>query len=575
MKKSVNIFATLKPYKWLIGLLVILTAISNGLSLLLPKFIASGIDTYRQGSFDMVGLLTKFLIVITLVFIFSYLQSLLQIYTSEKAARDLRQKLITAVSERSFSYVQSVTPARILTNLTSDVDAVKQFISMGVANIISSVFLIIGASTLLILTNWKLALAVMAIIPFIGILFFLIMGRIRPLFKKTQTIIDQLNRIINESILGAALVRVLNSREQEKQKFGSINTEARNNGLKILGYFATLIPSINFIAVLATIVILVLGGHYIILGTMSLGDLTAFNTYVMILIFPIIMLGFTSNIIARSSASYERVVSLLEQKNEKENGTLIKEIKGGIELDKVSVKYGEKYALKNVSFKIKAGTKTAIIGPTAAGKSQLLYLLSGLIDPEKGVISYDGKNLNEYDRQSLHQQLGYVFQDSIIFNMSLRENISFSKTVSDLELTKAVKTAELGDFVNNLPQKLDTIVSERGGTLSGGQKQRVMLARALALNPKVLLLDDFTARVDTKTEEKILHNIEKEYPDITLVSVTQKISAVTDYDQIILLMEGELIDSGTHQHLLKTCPEYVQLFESQRSTSHYELSTQQ
>jgi ATP-binding cassette subfamily B protein len=171
----------------------------------------------------------------------------------------------------------------------------------------------------------------------------------------------------------------------------------------------------------------------------------------------------------------------------------------------------------------------------------------------------------------LHEQVGFVFQDSIIFNLSVRENIAFSNTVTDQSLEKAIATAELHDFIDALPDKLNTIVSERGTSLSGGQKQRIMLARALALDPKILLLDDFTARVDTNTEAKILANVQKNYPNITLISVTQKIAPIEAYDQIILLMEGEILASGTHKELMHTSPEYVQIFDSQKSTTNYEL----
>src|SRR5205814_4518097 len=181
------------------------------------------------------------------------------------------------------------------------------------------------------------------------------------------------------------------------------------------------------------------------------------------------------------------------------------------------------------------------------------------------------RGIDEYDKQSLHRQVAFVFQDSIIFNLTVRENIAFSKTVKDEDLEKAVATAELKEFIDSLPGKLDTVVSERGTSLSGGQKQRVMLARALALNPRVLLLDDFTARVDSTTERQILENVQRNYPGITLLSVTQKIAPVEDYDQIVLLMEGEVLASGTHRQLLETSPEYVQIYDSQRSTSHYEL----
>jgi len=254
-----------------------------------------------------------------------------------------------------------------------------------------------------------------------------------------------------------------------------------------------------------------------------------------------------------------------------ESGSVVHTLRGNIELRNVSVNFDNRPILKNISLFIKGGSQTAVIGPTAAGKSQLLYLLTRLIKPDSGEIKFDNIPIDQYKNESLHNQIGFVFQDSIMFNMSLRENIAFNQAVTEELMSKAIETAELKEFIESLPDKLDTVVSERGTSLSGGQKQRIMLARALALNPSILLLDDFTARVDRKTERKINCNILNNYPEITLLSVTQKISSVKQYDQIILLMEGEVIAQGTHEELLETCPEYVQINNSQRSTSHYEL----
>jgi ATP-binding cassette subfamily B protein len=304
---------------------------------------------------------------------------------------------------------------------------------------------------------------------------------------------------------------------------------------------------------------------------MSLGDFTAFNSYLALLIFPIILLGFMSNIMAQAGASYARLSAVLMAPEAKKSGTLWPALRGDIAVDNVSLAFGDKEALKSVSFSVKGGTKTAVIGPTAAGKTQLLYVLIGLLQPTSGTVTYDGELLDSFDKETLHRQVGIVFQDSILFNMTLRENIAFSSGIADQDLEKAIAAAELSDFVETLPQGLDTVVSERGTTLSGGQKQRVMLARALALNPKVLLLDDFTARVDTTTERAILRNIHEQYPGITLISVTQKIASVEDYDQILLLMEGELLATGTHAKLMETSPEYVQIYDSQRSTNVYEV----
>ena len=280
-----------------------------------------------------------------------------------------------------------------------------------------------------------------------------------------------------------------------------------------------------------------------------------------------------SNVIAQATASYERISTIIETPDPAELGNLSQGMNGEIELDNVNMVYGQVPVLKDISFKVDAGSKVAIIGPTAAGKTQLLYLLTGLMMPSSGSIKFNGHSIEDYNSEAFHRQVGFVFQDSIIFNMSIRENIAFSDTVTDASLKKAIDTAELNDFVDSLPGKLSTIVSERGSSLSGGQKQRIMLARALALDPKVLLLDDFTARVDNNTERKILENIQRNYPGLTLVSITQKIASVEDYDQIILLMQGEIIAVGKHGELLNTSPEYVQLLNSQKSTSNYELQS--
>jgi len=568
--KAPSLFGLLKGYVKIISLLVVVTIIANALSLSIPKIISFAIDTYMHGSFSLNSLVVELSGISLLIFIFTYLQNIVQVYASERVARDMRNQITAKISVQPYSYIEKATPAKLLTNLTSDVDAVKSFVSTAIASIISSVFLIIGISVLLLITNWRLGLLVLLVVPIIGGTFFVVLSKVRKLFVKSQEAIDWLNKVISESIFGAALIRLLNSQQPEYEKFLAANTEAKKVSLKILGLFASLVPVITFFTNMATLAIVLLGGHFVIYGSMSLGEFTAFNTYLAILIFPILIIGFMSNVIAQAQASYGRILQVINAPVERKDGGLTADIKGDIEIKNVTVNFGQKSALKDVSFSINSGTKTAIIGPTAAGKTQLLYLLTGLLQPTTGEVLYDGKNINAYDKETLHRQVAFVFQDSVMFNLSLRENIAFSNTVKDEYVEKAIQTAELTDFIDTLPKKLDTIVSERGTSLSGGQKQRIMLARALTLNPKVLLLDDFTARVDTNTEQKILQNVAKNYPGITLISVTQKISSIEHYDQIIVLMEGEMLAKGTHQELMNTSPEYVQIYDSQRSTNQYE-----
>ncbi len=572
MKKA-SLFDVLKPYTWLTIGLIVLGIATNGLNLVIPKIIAKGIDIYTSTQQIGSDIIWEFSLIAFGTFFFAYAQSVAQTYASEKVALDLRKKIVAKISKQNYTYIQTIGAGKLLTNLTSDIDHIKMFVGQAMVTIISSILLVLGAAVLMILIDWKLALAVLATLPLIMLAFAIIFGRLKKYFTKSQEVIDWLNKIINESVLGSAIVRVLNSKNKENEKFVEANTEAKDLGIIIVNHFAVTFPIIGLIANIATLIILLLGGHFIIIGAMTIGNFTAFVAYLGILIFPLIMIGFLSSSISSASASYNRISDVLNTENRKEGGEIKKALTGDVEVKNVSVIIEEKMILKDLSFKVKAGTRTAILGPTAAGKTQLMYLLIGILFPTTGTVLYDDTAIAEYDSESLHQQVALVFQDSIMFNMSLRENIAFSKTVTDTDLKKALDTAELSEFVETLPGKLNALVMERGTSLSGGQKQRIMLARALALNPKVLLLDDFTARVDTATEQKILLNVKKNYPDLTLISVTQKIASIEHFDQIIVLMEGEVLAKGTHDELMKTSTEYMQIFDSQKSTNHYELQT--
>ena len=565
-KKKVGLFGLLIPYKGIVSLLVIIAMAGSSFNLIIPKIIASSIDAFSANNFDTRKVITQFLFAASGIFIFTLLQGVLQTFTAEKVARDLRDNIISKLSLQSFSFINKANPSKLLTNLTSDMSSVQTFVSQAFVSIISSVFIIVGVAVLMIMINWKLALAVLGIVPIIATAFFIVFRKARVIFKKSRKVIDALNKIINESILGAALIRVLNSQQPENQKFLEKNLESRDLGLSIVRLFSVLVPTIMFVSNLAVVLILALGGHYVVMGSLTIGNFAAFNSYVVMLIFPVMMIGFMSNVIASATASNDRIQDILSTPPPHETGTLETAIEGNIELENVSLSYEDKPVLKNVSFNVKAGSKTAIIGPTAAGKSQLFYLLTNLISPDMGTIKVDGVPIEKYSSDTFYKNVGLVFQDSVIFNLSLKENIGFSDSVTDKSLQKAIETAELANYIETLPEKLETMVSERGSSLSGGQKQRIMLARALTLNPKILLLDDFTARVDQKTEDKILSNIQNNYPDLTLISITQKIEPVKDFDQILLLMGGEIIASGHHMDLMKSCPEYIQIYKSQQST---------
>ena len=450
--KPAGLMSLLTPYRGLLFLLLLLALASNAINLWLPKITAGAIDHLKLGKFDADLVIREFLGCVIGIFILTFAQGLIQTYASEKVARDLRARLSDRISRQSYAYVQRVSPSKLLTNLTSDVDSVKMFVAQAIVSIASSIVIIVGSSILLILINWRLALVVLTIIPLIAGSFFYILGKVRAQFRKSREVIDWLNKVINESILGAAVIRVVNSQMLEYNKFVEANTKAKTIGLAIVRLFATLIPAITFFANMATLSILVLGGRFVLNGTISEGNFTAFYSYVALLIFPIIVIGFMSNIIAQATASFQRIQVVLNTPDPADPGTVAEPLRGDIRLEDISLAYGQKPALKNININIPAGSRTAVIGPTAAGKTQLLYLLTALVRPDSGTIRFDGRPLEDYDKESFHRQVGFVFQDSIVFNLSIRENIAFSVAADDDSLERALKTAELKDFVDGLPE---------------------------------------------------------------------------------------------------------------------------
>ncbi len=567
-------FKTLKPYGFLIFVIFLISIASNVLSLYFPKLLGEYVDAYQNGNFDLahsaiiLGILSVVILFLTLG------QTAVASYASEKVGLDLRNKLIGALKGRSFQYMREMTGGRLITVMTSDVDAVKALVASGIVSLLTAIVTIIGVIAFLLVINWKLALLTLSVVPFIVLVFFLIFGKIGALFGMSQENLDRINKTINESIIASALVRVLNATKFELQKFDVVNKRGTEISQNIVTYFAALIPVITVLSNISVLIVLWFGGRAVIGGTLTLGEMSAFFSYTSVFIWPFFILSFAGTFISRAQVSIKRIDEVLNVSDEIKDmdpgkTETTQEFKGHIIFDNVTLRYGDKIILQNISFEIKPHTKTAILGPTGAGKTELFYLLAGLATPTEGTITIDGKPRNDWDQSYFLSNIGMVFQDSIIFNTTFKENVLFKSDAEEQLLDKAISTAELTELVKELPQGIDTNVSERGTTLSGGQKQRLMLARALTLNPKVLLLDDFTARVDAGTEERILKNIVDNFGDITLISITQKVEPIKNYDHIIVLMEGELIAQGKHQELLADSLEYRQIYESQMSTEEH------
>jgi ATP-binding cassette, subfamily B, bacterial len=570
-----DFYKIIKSYKGLTLYVTVLGLLANVLSLYVPKLGAQVIDgfssTYSVGIFSWSDSLSWLTVVALITLVIAVVQIYVSAYFSEKVAYDLRNDLINKISNQTFSYVSMSTPGRLLTVLTSDIDAVKNVISQGLVTLLGAVVTLIGSAILLITINLQLALYTLSVIPFLILTFFFIFGTLASLFRQGQENLEKINAMINETIIGAALVRVLDSASTEIKKFFGVNQKSKELGFAVVRNISSLIPIIMLLANITTIIIIWFGGSQVVNGTLTVGNFSAFIAYSAMFIWPLFVLSFVGTSISRGGVSLKRINDVINASVQGETGSHVKDIQGNIEFKNVSLVYKneegeEKTVLKNISFSIDAHTKCAILGPTAAGKTQIFYLLAGLVLPTSGEILIDGVPMNSYLPSELLTHIGLVFQESIIFNTTLRDNIALSNKIDDHLLKVSIDTAELSDLLESLPKGLDTLVSERGTSLSGGQKQRIMLARALAINPDILLLDDFTSRVDNTTEARILSNVALNYPDVTLISITQKVEPIKDYQKIIVIMEGELVAIGSHSELLENSFEYRQILESQIST---------
>jgi ATP-binding cassette subfamily B protein len=569
-KPKIN-FTFLKPYIGWTILLTICIFLSNGVNLFIPRILGSSIDNFSKNGANysitkdlwLLGGITFGVLILTL------LQTIISVYISERVAKDLRADLIQKILSQPISFINKRQSSDLFTNITSDTEQVKDIISQGFASIFSAIIILIGSVILLFNINVRLAFIAIVTLPLIIAVFAFIFKNISSLFRAAQEILGNINKVINESVLGAMLIRVLNAQSYENIKFEEVNIRGRDIGFNITNLFASLIPAINLVSNFAIVSIIWFGGRQVMVANLTLGEFSAFISYFNLLITPVFILGFVSSFISRGLVSLSRIQEVLQAPEEvvmDESNLIRQEVKGNIVFDKVSYDIDGKSLLKDVSFVINPQTKNAIIGPTGSGKSLILSLLTGLIQPTGGQILIDDIPLNQWDPKYIFKTMGLVFQESILFNSSLKDNIVFNQTIPEPELQKALNTANVSEIIQTLPNGLDTQISERGTNLSGGQKQRIMLARALVRNPKMLLLDDFTARVDMKTEKEIISSLFTNYPDITLISITQKIEPIQDYDQIIVIMEGELLATGTHTELLKSSIEYTQIWQSQQTT---------
>lgn len=556
----------ISPYKWWVVLLILLGGISSAGALLIPRTLGKAIDEYTAETFSSAQTLWFLIAVTVIALIAAVLQQIVSTTVTERLAQSLRSSLTRAISRQTFQYIQRQSAAKLLTNFTSDIDEVKVIISQGLVTVFSAIVMIVGSAILLFSINMKLALAALATMPVLIILFQVVMRLIRSLFVEARQNTDALNRSITESIIGATLVRILAGTNDLNKRFDVANREAKRIGFKLLTAFGSFFPLLNLLSSASIVITIWYGGNQVINSAMSLGDFTAFYSYLNALILPIFILGFVSNIFVRASVAFGRMHEVLTAEPTTTSGSQRTDFTGNITFTDVSLTLNDKPVLKKVSFKIPFGKYTAIVGPTAAGKTQLLYTVLGLVATDSGDITIGNVALSELDTNHFLSNTGMVFQDHVVFQASVRENITLGRECSDDAILRALEIADLSEFVQSLPKGLDTIVSERGTNMSGGQKQRMSLARAIVQEPSLLVLDDFTARVDTATNHRIRTKLTEKLPQQTRLVVSQTIESITDADHIILLMEGEVLAQGTHEELLARSFEYQQIAQSQQTT---------
>jgi ATP-binding cassette, subfamily B, bacterial len=546
-------------YKVYLGSMFVLVAILTALSLAIPNLTGEIIKTIETQNTNW-NLLWLFGGVVILLVIVESVQVIISAFFRERVGFDMRKRLMDKVTTQNYADVNNIGIGEIITLFGSDVTNVKDIMAGELVLSIKAMMLFVGALVLLFYTNWQLGLIAFVSLPIIVAAFAWIFKNISKLFKEAQEIQTDLNNSISQNVYGSNLVRVQNSQQWETSKFNFQTARSRNNSFQIISAFSSLIPIINTVTNWTTFGILYYGALSYIAGSIKLGDINAYITYYALLTAPIFIIGFNSQGIARLGVSLKRINKLMANPEVKPSGTYQKPITKGIEVTNVQLEYGGKKVLKDINFSIPVGKKTAILGPTGAGKSLLINILTGMIVPTTGIVAVDGVELSSWNQDYLKDSITTVYQESLIFSGDLKQNVILNRQFDQQKFATAIETATLTDLVET-----KGTVSELGSNLSGGQKQRLTLARALYNKPQFLLLDDFTARVDTATEQTIQANLKQHYPDLTLVTISQTIESIKNYDHIILIMEGEILATGTHAELLQHSPEYNQILISQQT----------
>ena len=541
------------------------------LDVLIPYLMAYLIDNgISKSNLQIVYIISAILVICALLaIIFGALSAKYAAIASSGFAKNLRQDMYYKVEEYSFSNIDKFSSSSIITRLTTDVTNVKEAYAMIIRIAIRAPFLLIFALIMSFVINPHIALIYVCVIPFLGAGLIFIALKAHPIFEYVFKTYDKLNNVVEENIRGIRVVKSYVQEDQEIKKFDSVSNDIYHNFTKAEKILAFNSPLMQLSIYTCTILIAWIGAHLILSGSMSTGSLTSLITYTMQILNGLMMLSMVFVMIIIAIPSAERICELLNENLDLTNpqNPLATISDGSIKFKNVSFSYvkdPKKLSLKNIKLEIKSGSTIGIIGGIGSSKSTLVNLIPRLYDTTKGEVLVGGHNVKEYDLKSLRDAVAMVLQKNVLFSGTIIDNLRWGKKDATIDEIKEVcSLAQASEFIEKFPDKYNTYIEQGGSNVSGGQKQRLCIARALLKNPKILILDDSTSAVDTKTDALIRDAFQKNIPDTTKIIIAQRISSVENADQIIVMDNGTINAIGTHDYLLKHNEIYKEVYNSQ------------
>jgi ATP-binding cassette, subfamily B, multidrug efflux pump len=505
--------------------------------------------------------------------LFAFAQGYMGEKASQSVAFDMRNDLFARIQRLSFSYHDKNQTGQLMIRATDDVEKVRQFIGQGLLLTLQALLILVGALLILLLTNARLMLVVLPVLPLALIIFMAFGALAMPLFGAVQRKLSALNTILQENLAGIKVVKAFAREPQQQTKFAASAEDLMWQQIKVARAFSFIFPLIFLLMNVGQAAITYFGGRQIIAGTLTFGEWQKFSLYLIYVFFPLGQLGLIISQMSQATASANRVFEILDAQSDvadKPGAMELPPANGHVTFEEVAFSYfGGDPVLNGVSFDAQPGQTIALLGATGSGKSTIINLIPRFYDVTGGRITVDGFDLRDVTLESLRSQIGIVLQETTLFSGTIRDNIAFGRPeATQEEIESAARAAAAHDFIASFPLGYDTPVGERGSTLSGGQKQRIAIARALLLNPRILILDDSTSAVDSVTEHEIQQALDKlmrpaDGPARTSFVIAQRISTVRRADQILVLDKGRIAACGTHEELIEDSPLYAEIFASQ------------